>query len=163
MKIINLNDDDLQIFLESLPEEFVRNLFNNLKSLHDSLKGFRIKSAPMKQLIKIVMSSLKDDHDSKVEKVIESFYEDYKKTIKEEVSKYISSGYSEKEANALAIEDGLTERELLHAQIIRDADKTDNFRVKAEDDFENIVDNSSKEILEHDIISKNRVQLHTQL
>lgn len=110
MKIINLNDDDLQIFLESLPEEFVRNLFNNLKSLHDSLKGFRIKSAPMKQLIKIVLSSLKDEHDSKVEKVIESFYEDYKKTIKEEVSKYISSGYSEKEANALAIEDGLTEK-----------------------------------------------------
>lgn len=57
--------------------------------------------------------------------------------------------------NKLAIEDGLTERELLHAQIIRDADKTDNFRVKAEDDFENIVDNSSKEILEHDIISEN--------
>ena len=57
--------------------------------------------------------------------------------------------------NRLYIEDGLTERELLHAKIIRDADKTDNFRVKAEENFENIMDNSSKDILENDIISNN--------
>lgn len=57
--------------------------------------------------------------------------------------------------NRLYIEDNLTERELLHAKIIRDADKTDNFRVKAEEDFENIIDNSSKDILENDIISEN--------
>lgn len=57
--------------------------------------------------------------------------------------------------NRLYIEDGLNERELLHAKIIRDADKTDNFRVKAEEDFENIIDNSSKDILENDIISEN--------
>lgn len=57
--------------------------------------------------------------------------------------------------NRLSIEDGLTDKELLHAKIIRDADKTDNFRVKANDDFENIIDNASKEILENDIISDN--------
>lgn len=57
--------------------------------------------------------------------------------------------------NRLYIEDGLTERELLHAKIIRDADKTDNFRVKAEEDFKNIIDNSNKYILENDIISEN--------
>lgn len=57
--------------------------------------------------------------------------------------------------NKLRIEEGLTERESLHAKIIRDADKLDNFRVKSEDDFENIIDNSSKEILENDVISDN--------
>ena len=57
--------------------------------------------------------------------------------------------------NRLSIEDGLTDKELLHAKIIRDADKTDNFRVKATDAFENIIDNASKEILENDIISDN--------
>ena len=57
--------------------------------------------------------------------------------------------------NRLYIEEGLNKRELLHAKIIRDADKTDNFRVKAEEDFENIIDNSSKEILENDTISEN--------
>lgn len=57
--------------------------------------------------------------------------------------------------NKLYIENGLNEKELLHAKIIRDADKTDNFRVKAEDDFENIMDNSSREILENDVISDN--------
>lgn len=57
--------------------------------------------------------------------------------------------------NKLHIEDGLNEKELLHAKIIRDADKIDNFRVKANDDFENIIDNSSREILENDVISDN--------
>ena len=57
--------------------------------------------------------------------------------------------------NKLNIEDGLNDRELLHAKIIRDADKIDNFRVKIEDDFENIIDNASREILENDVISDN--------
>ena len=55
--------------------------------------------------------------------------------------------------NRLAIENNLTDKELLHSKIVRDADKTDNFRVKATDNFENIIDNASKEILENDIIS----------
>ena len=40
--------------------------------------------------------------------------------------------------NKLKIEDGLTERELLHAKLIRDADKLDNFRVKKEEEIEEI-------------------------
>jgi len=56
--------------------------------------------------------------------------------------------------NRLKIENNLNDRELLHAKIIRDADKTDNFRVKVKEDFENIIDNASKEILENDIISE---------
>lgn len=40
--------------------------------------------------------------------------------------------------NKLQIEDGLDERTLLHSKIIRDADKLDNFRVKAEDKFEDM-------------------------
>lgn len=56
--------------------------------------------------------------------------------------------------NKLQIENNLEDRVLLHSKIIRDADKTDNFRVKATDEFENIIDNASKEILENDIISE---------
>ena len=55
--------------------------------------------------------------------------------------------------NKLDIEKGLNEIELFHAKIIRDADKTDNFRVKAEENFENVIDNVTKEILENDVIS----------
>lgn len=55
--------------------------------------------------------------------------------------------------NRLAIQNNLSDKELLHAKIIRDADKIDNFRVKATDNFENIIDNASKEILENDTIS----------
>lgn len=56
--------------------------------------------------------------------------------------------------NKLKIEDELSDIELLHAKIIRDADKTDNFRVKANDRFEDIF-NSSLQILENDTISDN--------
>lgn len=41
--------------------------------------------------------------------------------------------------NKYKIEEGLNEEELLHAKIIRDADKLDNFRVKEEDKLENIL------------------------
>lgn len=58
-----------------------------------------------------------------------------------------------KNHNKLQIENGLNEKELLHVKIIRDADKTDNFRVKANDKFEDIF-NSSKEKLENDIITE---------
>ena len=40
--------------------------------------------------------------------------------------------------NKKTIEDGLSERELLHSKIIRDADKLDNYRVKIEEKIENI-------------------------
>jgi len=57
-----------------------------------------------------------------------------------------------KNHNKLNIEEGLNEKELLHAKIIRDADKTDNFRVKANDRFEDMF-NSSKYKLENDTIT----------
>lgn len=40
--------------------------------------------------------------------------------------------------NKYEIEDGVTEQELVHCKIIRDADKLDNFRVKEVEHFENI-------------------------
>lgn len=55
--------------------------------------------------------------------------------------------------NKFKIQDNLQGKELLHSKIIRDADKTDNFRVKVEDDFPNIIDNSDREDLENGIIS----------
>ena len=40
--------------------------------------------------------------------------------------------------NKLNIESGLNEKELLHAKIIRDADKLDNFRVKRDESIEEL-------------------------
>ena len=59
--------------------------------------------------------------------------------------------------NKKCIESGLTEKELLHSKIIRDADKLDNYRVKKEekieDIFPGIVNNESD--LENSLISDN--------
>ena len=54
--------------------------------------------------------------------------------------------------NNLNIEEGLEGKQLLHTKIIRDADKADNFRVKAEESFSDIF-NSSKEAIENSRIT----------
>lgn len=58
-----------------------------------------------------------------------------------------------KNHNKYEIEEGLSEKELLHAKIIRDADKTDNFRVKATEEFVNIDKSLSYDKLCLDTIS----------
>ena len=57
--------------------------------------------------------------------------------------------------NKYEIEKGLDDIELMYAKIIRDADKIDIFRVKVEEDFANIIDNTNREILENDTLSEN--------
>ena len=59
--------------------------------------------------------------------------------------------------NKKQIEDGLTEKELLHAKIIRDADKLDNFRVKRNEKIGDILPGiaSNKEDIEKSNISNN--------
>lgn len=53
--------------------------------------------------------------------------------------------------NKYEIEDGLDEKELLFAKIIRDADKTDNFKVKQYQDFESLFKASEQEVQEEKI------------
>ena len=59
--------------------------------------------------------------------------------------------------NKKQIEEGLSDKELLHAKIIRDADKLDNYRVKQEEKIENIFPGivNNKEELENSLISDN--------
>lgn len=57
--------------------------------------------------------------------------------------------------NKLEIESNLTEHELLHAKIVRDSDKIDNFRVRVKDKFEDIFPRIyNKDTINNEIISK---------
>lgn len=58
-----------------------------------------------------------------------------------------------KNHNKLAIEDGLNEQELLHAKLIRDADKLDNFRVKLTESFKVLLGTDDTELIFNDTIS----------
>lgn len=51
-----------------------------------------------------------------------------------------------KNHSAYAIAPGLNDQELLHAQLIRDADKMDNYRVKRDDTIEALLDMSAEEL-----------------
>ena len=59
--------------------------------------------------------------------------------------------------NKKQIEEGLSDKELLHAKIIRDADKLDNYRVKKEEKLKNIFPGvvNNKEEFENSLISDN--------
>lgn len=76
--------------------------------------------------------------------------------------------------NKLYIEPGLSDRELLHAKIIRDADKLDNFRVKVEEPIEAIFPSIVKTIDEfnnslisdkvyEDISNKKCIDIHDRV
>lgn len=89
------------------------------------------------------------DHGVKVlfeEKMIRKFISDnqYDNVIEKAIANH----------NKYKIEDGLSELELLHSQIIRDSDKLDNFRVKEKEDFANVFpDTYNPETLEYEAIS----------
>lgn len=53
--------------------------------------------------------------------------------------------------NKYKMEEGLKERELLHAKIIRDADKTDNFKLKQIQDLSNIFNKTLEQIQKEEI------------
>ena len=56
--------------------------------------------------------------------------------------------------NKYKIEEGLSEIELLHSKIIRDADKLDNFRVKEKENFENIFPSKyNPETINYEVVS----------
>lgn len=72
------------------------------------------------------------------------FEEKYDKVIEKAISNH----------NKYKIEAGLNGLELLHSQIIRDADKLDNFRVKEQDDMCNVLPASyNAETIEYETIS----------
>ncbi len=55
--------------------------------------------------------------------------------------------------NRIAIEEGLSEKELLHAKLIRDNDKTDNFRVKLTESFKVLLGTDDIDSIENEKIS----------
>lgn len=59
-----------------------------------------------------------------------------------------------KNHNKYEIEEGLSEEELLHSKIIRDADKTDNLRIKYTEEFETLFDAKEEEIENEKISDK---------
>ena len=56
--------------------------------------------------------------------------------------------------NRLKVQEGLNEKELLHAKLIRDSDKTDNFRVKLTEDFKVLLGTDDIEYISGEIISE---------
>jgi len=56
--------------------------------------------------------------------------------------------------NKIKINDGLSEKELLHSKLIRDNDKIDNFRVKQEESFKVLLGTDDLDIIENEVVTE---------
>lgn len=111
-KRLNLSEEDRQLaVLIGLLHDIGR--FEQLRIYHSFIDAETVDHAALG--VKILFE------DNKIRDFI--IDDSYDKIIREAIANH----------NRYAIEDGLSGRSLLHAKIIRDADKLDNYRVKLED------------------------------
>lgn len=117
-KRLGLSDEDARLaLLIGLLHDIGR--FEQLRIYHSFIDAETIDHAVLG--VKILFE------DGKIRDFIKD--DSYDKIIREAILNH----------NRYAIEDGLSERSLLHAKLIRDADKLDNYRVKLEDSIETML------------------------
>ena len=59
MRLEDLNDEELRVFLEGQSVQFLRDLFTNVNSLRDKLKGFRPNKADKTILVNTCFNLIK--------------------------------------------------------------------------------------------------------
>ena len=110
MKVYELDDANLKIFLESVPEILIRDSFKKSKILKSRLKGFRTEKCDIKRLINISIEVIKKNQAYEYERILNRFFEDHKKEYEESLEKYINDGYPQIYAKAQAIIDKYNEK-----------------------------------------------------
>ena len=110
MKVYELDDANLKIFLESVPETLIRDSFKKSKILKSKLKGFRAEKCDINRLINISIEVIKKNQAYEYERILNRFFEDHKKGYEESLEKYINNGYPQLYAKAQAIIDKYNEK-----------------------------------------------------
>lgn len=93
MNIIELNDEELRVFLEGQSVAFLRDIFTNINSLRDKLKGFRPNKAPLDVLVQTSFKLIKREKNVKLIEILARHYNDYIKDINETIKILEKDGY----------------------------------------------------------------------
>ncbi len=106
--LLTLTNEELNLFLESIPIENYHLLYKNNKSFSKRFKGFRIEKLPKEKMVEITSDFLKKK-DLTVIKFFSRCFEESTKKCKNRKDELIKEGYSENYAHAIAILDGYHE------------------------------------------------------
>ena len=104
MRLEDLNDEELRVFLEGQSVQFLRDLFTNVNSLRDKLKGFRPNKADKTILVNTCFNLIKREKNQKLIQILTNRYKDYVKEINETIEKMENDGYPHDAAFAIMVE-----------------------------------------------------------
>lgn len=105
MRIEDLNDEELKVFLNGQPVEILRDMYSNIDSLRDQLKGFRPNKAPQSVLVNTSFALIRRKKSDKLSAILTKNYNRYVKEMYERVKEYEEHGYSHYSALASLIFD----------------------------------------------------------
>ena len=109
MKLYDLDDKNLQLYLESIPEKYIRDLFKKDRVLKSKIKGFRAEKCDINRLINISVEVIRKGQSYKYSEILNKFFEHYRSQYDDSVQKYIKNGYPIKYAKAQYLLDSLND------------------------------------------------------
>ncbi len=103
MDITILNDEELNIFLNEIPENMLRFIFINDTKMAQKLKGFRPNKAPKNMLIQVSFKLIKKEKNIPFIKFISKIYDNFLVKITKDEKELIKLGYPKSIAHSVAI------------------------------------------------------------
>lgn len=110
MDVLELNDEDFMIFVESLPEDLKREFFKSYSSIQKKIKGFsRPQYCPINKIEKAIFDCVRKEHVNAIINSVRGFYTSFKNNLYGDVEKHKKQGYSERESKAIIIDEGISD------------------------------------------------------
>jgi len=103
MNIAELNDEELKVFLEGQSVAFLRDIFTNVNTLRDKLKGFRPNKASLDVLVQTCFKLIKREKNAKLIEILTRRYNDYVKDLNETIQSLENDGYPHYAATATVV------------------------------------------------------------
>ena len=104
MRLEELNNEELRTFLDGQSIQFLRDIFTNIDSLRDKLKGFRPNKADKTILVNTCFNLIRREKNQKLIQILTNRYGDYVKEVNESVEKMEKEGYPHDAAFAIMVE-----------------------------------------------------------
>lgn len=105
MRLEDLNDEELRIFLDGQNVQLLRDVFTNINSLRDKLRGFRPNKAGKTILVNTCFNLIRREKNQKLIQILTDQYRKYVKEVnKVIIEKMENDGYPHDIAFAIVIE-----------------------------------------------------------
>ncbi len=148
MRIDELNDEELKVFLEGQNIKLLRDIYTNIDSLRDKLKGFRPNKADKSVLVNTSFKLIRREKNIKLISILNNCYKDYVKEVADGALKLEKNGCSKDVAFAIAIMNGFNSdfRKVFYK--LENIKEEDENRIERTIELIQIVDVEAKRLIE---------------